>query len=66
MTDETNQCRNLTDKDVEALATALREMVIKEFYEDLGKGIWSIAWKTIVVALIAIAAYGAGAGKGLH
>lgn len=54
--------RNLTDADVEALTEALREKVIKSFYQDLGRGVWGLAWKAIIVAVVAIAAYGAMRG----
>lgn len=54
--------RNLTDADVEAITEALREKMIEQFYTDLGRGVWSAAWRTIVVVLIAIAAYGAAKG----
>lgn len=54
--------RTLTDADVEAIATALKQKVVEEFYRDLGKGFWSIAWKSFVAILVGIAAYGAGKG----
>jgi hypothetical protein len=51
--------RNLTDGDVEALAEALRCKVVKEFYQDLGRGVFALVWRAVVMALIAVAAYGA-------
>jgi hypothetical protein len=51
--------RNLTDADVEAITEALREKVIMEFYRDLGRGVWGLVWRAIVMAMIAIAAFGA-------
>ncbi|MEZ5691208.1 MAG: hypothetical protein R3D71_06050 [Rickettsiales bacterium] len=56
---EENKNRNLTDADVAAITEALRNKVIKQFYQDLGKGVWGLVWRVIVLALIAIAAYGA-------
>ena len=56
MTDPTS--RTLTDADVAAIAEALKEKVVTEFYQDLGKGIWSYLWKAIIATIIAIAAYG--------
>ena len=50
--------RALTDDDIEALADALERTLIDRFYRDLGSGVWSLAWKAIVVAVCAIAAYG--------
>lgn len=52
--------RTLTDADVEALTEALREKVVSEFYRDLGRGIWSLVWRGLLIAAIAIAAFGAG------
>lgn len=49
--------RNLTDADVEAIVDQLRESVKREFYEDLGKGLWGFVWKCVVASMIAIAAY---------
>lgn len=54
MTDE----RNLTDADVDAIVGALTSKVKQEFYEDLGRGVWGIAWKAAVGLLIGLAAYG--------
>lgn len=47
--------RSLTDKDIEAVLDAFEE----RFYVNIGKGMWSIAWKAILVVLASIAAYGA-------
>lgn len=58
-----NRPRNLTDADVEAIASALQARLKNEFYQDLGKGVWGIAWKVIVSLIIAIAAYGAAKGS---
>ena len=54
------RARTLTDADIDALTEALREKVITEFYQDLGKGIWALVWRGIIIAAIAIAAIGAG------
>jgi hypothetical protein len=50
--------RNLTDGDVDAIVAALTNKVKQEFYADLGRGVWSVAWKAVVGLLIALAAYG--------
>ena len=64
MTDQTESepVRTLTDADVEAIATALERKIISNFYSDLGKGVWGIAWKILVGAILAVAAYGAVKG----
>ena len=46
--------RSLTDADIEALAKALKN----EFYTNLGKGVWALVWKAIMVAVVGVAAYG--------
>ncbi len=54
-----NKDRSLTDADIEALTEALLERAKGEFYKDLGRGFWGLAWRGMVIALLAIAAYGA-------
>ena len=49
----------LTDGDIEALTNSIRDKVVREFYQDLGKGVWGLVWRCIVIVLIGIAAYGA-------
>ncbi len=51
--------RTLTDADVEALTEAMRKKWIDSFYKDLGKGVWALVWRAVVIAVVAIAAYGA-------
>jgi hypothetical protein len=51
--------RNLTDADVKAIVSGLEESIIKKLRIDVGKGVISIVWKSIIYVLIAIAAYGA-------
>jgi hypothetical protein len=46
--------RKLTDADIQALAKALKN----EFYTNLGMGVWAMAWKVVVFAVVAVAAYG--------
>lgn len=54
--------RTLTDADVEAITEAMSKRIVKAFYMDLGKGVWSFVWKLFVSSLIGLAAYGAGKG----
>lgn len=51
--------RTLTDEDVQAIVEALSDRVKQEFYTDLGRGVWSLVWKAMVGALVAVAAIGA-------
>lgn len=54
--------RTLTDADIEAITNSLRKKIITSFYLDVGKGVWSIAWKVILIGLLFLAAYGAHRG----
>lgn len=47
--------RNFTDADLDALVTRLKA----EFFGNLGKGVWSLAWKGLVIGLIMLSLYGA-------
>lgn len=62
MANNQKQNRTLTDEDVEAIAEALKAKVVEEFYRDLGKGFWAIAWRAIVSFLVILAGYGATKG----
>jgi hypothetical protein len=56
--------RNLTDEDVKALASAIRNEMIHEFYQDLGHGFLGFVKKGLMYGLMMIAAY--GAMRGFH
>lgn len=58
-----NEERKLTDADVVSIVEQLERRVTERFYKDLGRGVWALAWKTIVIGLIALAAYGAASGR---
>lgn len=49
--------RNITDADAEAIASALQKKVTKQFYEDLGKGVWAWVWRGLVFGAVAFAAW---------
>jgi hypothetical protein len=50
--------RNLTDADVDALVSKFQDRFTRQFYLDLGKGVWKVAWQALVVIVILVAAYG--------
>lgn len=54
--------RNLTDADTEALAIALEARLVKRFYLNLGKGVWSLAWKAAITIIVGLALYGSVKG----
>lgn len=53
-----DDARNLTDADITALADEMEKRLTNRFYNDLGRGVWGMVWKAIVVAILGIAAYG--------
>lgn len=50
--------RNLTDDDVKAIVDTMEKRMTERFYGDIGRGVWGIAWKAILVAMVGVAAYG--------
>lgn len=54
---------NLTDEDREAIARRVFEKFQEQFYLNVGKGVWRLVMRVVILALIAIAAYGAGGGQ---
>ena len=59
---EPSGLRSLTDADVEAIVAKGEEVLLARFYGNLGKGLWSLVWKAALLAIIAVAAYGATKG----
>ena len=54
--------RLLTDEDVQAITDALEQRVVERFYGDLGKGVWTLVWRPIVLGILAVAVYGSTKG----
>ncbi len=54
--------RRLSDADVIALADEMERRIVRRFYGNLGRGIWSLVWRIIVWAIVGIAAYGIAKG----
>jgi hypothetical protein len=50
--------RALTDEDVQALADEFEERLARRFYLNIGRGVWGLAWKAILVGLLFVASYG--------
>lgn len=53
---------NLSDEDVRKIAEELEGKLVNRFFINLGQGFWALAWKGIVLILLAVAAYGAFKG----
>jgi hypothetical protein len=50
--------RKLSDHDISALADEIEKRVLSRFYSDLGRGVWGLVWRALVIAIITVAAYG--------
>jgi hypothetical protein len=50
--------RSLSDADVKEIVDQLETRVAERFFNDVGRGVWSLAWKAIVLAIVGVAAYG--------
>ena len=57
-TDEERRERALTDEDIAALADALERTLTDRFYHNLGRGFWGLIWRGMILAGMALAAYG--------
>lgn len=55
MTDEN---RNLTDDDVKAIVTRLKTEIVSDFYADVGRGVWALAKKALIWAVLVLAVIG--------
>lgn len=53
------ESRNLTDDDIKALADEMEKRLVSRFYGNLGRGVWDLAWKAIVLLVVGIALWGA-------
>lgn len=55
-----NDERNLTDEDVNRIVDGLWKKATDTFKLNIGDGILGLVWKAILLAILAIAVYGAG------
>ena len=60
--DEENLNEEQLAKLARLVADALEKKLESRFYGNLGRGLWSLAWKGIIVAVIVISVYGAKNG----
>jgi hypothetical protein len=58
MHDHENEARTLTNDDVKALADEMEARLMSRFYGNLGRGVWDLAWKAIVICIVGIAVWG--------
>lgn len=57
--DNDQEARSLTKADVTAIVTELKSSLIKDFYENLGNGVWALVKKALIWGVLALAIYGA-------
>lgn len=54
--------RNLTDEDIRALADEMEQRLVDRFYSNVGRGVWGMVWRVVIVVLMGLASYGAWRG----
>lgn len=57
--------RNLTDEDIEALASKVIEKAQANFYKGVGQGVWGLVKKALLPLLLVLALYGMSNSKDL-
>jgi len=57
--------RRLSDDDVKAIVDELEGRLTKRFYLNLGRGVWGLAWRGILVVVVLLAVYGAAQNGGI-
>lgn len=55
--------RKLTDEDIHALVDELEARLERKFYLNLGRGIWSIVWRSFVAVALFLVAVGSYKGE---
>lgn len=51
--------RLMTDEDVKAVVDELESRLERRFYQNLGKGLWSAAWRGFMIIVFVLVAIGA-------
>ncbi len=54
--------RNLTEEDVGAIVDEMERRMVERFFSNVGKGVWNLVWRALVVLMAVVAAYGASKG----
>lgn len=57
--DDLKPHRTITDADVDAIVEKLRANMTKQFYNDLGRGVWGAVKSLVIAAALVLAALGA-------
>lgn len=63
-TDENGHTKvTLSEDDRQAIADLVFKKFEENFFLNVGRGVWKIVWRGIVIGVIVLAAYGAGGGN---
>jgi hypothetical protein len=54
--------RKLSEEDVTAVVDELERRIVERFFSNVGKGVWNLVWRGLIVLMVALAAYGAARG----
>lgn len=49
----------LTEEEIDAIARKVSEQLTQDIYRNVGMGVMGLAWKGIIILIVALAAYGA-------
>lgn len=58
MTEEERRRHGLSEEEIKMIAAELETRLVSRFYLNVGKGFWALAWKGVILAMLALAAYG--------
>ncbi len=59
----THPARNLTDDDVAAIVAALKDELVRDFYGEVGRGVWTWVKRALFVLLLFLAVQGMAGEK---
>lgn len=54
--------RKLSEEDVTAVVDELERRIVERFFSNVGKGVWNLVWRGLIVLMVVLAAYGAAKG----
>ena len=58
MSDRDEHDMHLTESDADLVAQKLEERLVERFHVNLGRGVFALAWKAIIVFVLGVALYG--------
>jgi hypothetical protein len=54
--------RKLSEEDITAVVDELERRIVERFFSNVGKGVWNLVWRSLIVLMVVLAAYGAAKG----